>query len=87
MHNTCCGGEAKGQRRDVGFSTIRNTPTPREDTSAPLRDTIHVPAESTTTAVRWPSYFHSTATPSPLEVTARNVANMGSGDPCRAPAA
>lgn len=55
--------------------------------SAPLRDTIHVPAESTTTAVRWPSYFHSTATPSPLEVTARNVANMGSGDPCRAPAA
>ena len=60
MHNTCCGGEAKGQRRDVGFSTIRNTPTPRELTSAPLRDVTRTRG-STVNIPRWPSNFTSTA--------------------------
>lgn len=49
VHNTCCGGEAKGQRRDVGFSTIRNTPTPREVMSAPLREKTMTSPSATTT--------------------------------------
>ena len=49
MHNTCCGGEAKGQRRDVGFSTIRNTPTPREVMSAPFR--VKMVTTSSTTQI------------------------------------
>ena len=77
MHNTCCGGEAKGQRRDVGFSTIRNTPTPREVMSAPFRVKM-VTTSSTTQIPRCPSYLISVAQ-SPRLGGGPNVASIGSG--------
>ena len=78
MHNTCCGGEAKGQRRDVGFSTIRNTPTPREVTSAALRDNTLTDPPSIRQRPRNPSHLYSTAQPAPTGGEP-NVASIGSG--------